>query len=102
MVKTAQPKVAFRASSVTPPQLTRRVAPIYPPFAKQMHMKSERVVLNATIGKDGSVTEVKLVRGKQVFVDSAMSAVRQWKYKPAYLNGDPISASIEIDLDFNN
>jgi len=65
-------------------------------------MKSERVVLNATIGKDGSVTELKLVRGKQVFVDAAMSAVRQWKYKPAYLNGDPVPASIEIDLDFNN
>jgi TonB family protein len=102
MVKTAQPKAAFRASSVTPPELTRRIAPIYPSFARQFHLKSERVVLNATIAKDGSVSEVNLVRGKQMFVDAAITAVRQWKYKPAYLNGDPVPASIEIALDFTN
>lgn len=102
MVKTAQPKAAFKASQVTPPELMRRVPPVYPAFAKQWHLKSERVVLNATIGKDGTVTGVKLVSGKQVFVDAAMAAVKQWKYKPAYLNGDPVPASIEIDLDFTN
>ena len=102
MVRTAQPKAAFKSSSVTPPELMKRVPPIYPAFARQWHLKSERVVLNATIGKDGTVTDVKLVSGKQIFVDSAMTAVRQWKYKPAYLNGEPVSASIEIDLDFTN
>jgi protein TonB len=80
----------------------KRVPPIYPAFARQWHLKSERVVLNATIGKDGAVTDLKLVRGKQIFVDSAMTAVRQWKYKPAYLNGDPVPASIEVVLDFTN
>ena len=102
MVKTAQPKAAFKSSQVTPPELVRRVPPQYPSFAKQWHLKNERVVLNATVGKDGNVTDVKLVSGKQVFVDAAISAVRQWKYKPAYLNGEPVSASIEVDLDFTN
>jgi TonB family protein len=102
MVKTAQPKGVFKASSVTPPELMRRVPPIYPSFAKQLRLKSERVVLNASIGKDGSVTDVKLVRGKQLFVDAAISAVRQWKYKPAYLNGEPVPATVEIDLEFTN
>lgn len=102
LVKTAQPKAAFKASQVTPPELMKRVPPTYPSFARQWHLKSERVVLNATIGKDGSVTDVKLVRGKQVFVDAAVAAVKQWKYKPAYLNGDPVPASIEVDLDFTN
>lgn len=102
MVKTAQPKGVFKASSVTPPELMRRVAPIYPAFAKQLRMKSEKVVLTASISKDGSVTDIKLVRGKQIFVDAAMSAVRQWKYKPAYLNGDPVPATVEIDLEFTN
>ena len=102
MVKTEQPKAAFKSSSVTPPELVKRVPPSYPPFARQLHLKNERVVLNATIGKDGNVAEVKLVRGKQVFAESAINAVRQWKYKPAYLNGDAVVASIEIDLEFTN
>ncbi len=102
MVKTAQPKAAFKSSQVTPPELMRRVAPVYPAFAKQWHLRSERVVLNASIGKDGSVTEVKLVSGKQVFVEAAINAVRQWKYKPAYLNGDPVPSAVEIALDFTN
>lgn len=102
MVKTAQPKANFKASSVTPPELMRRVAPVYPSFAKQLRLKSERVVLTASIGKDGTVTDVKLVRGKPMFVDAAISAVRQWKYKPAYLNGEPVTATVEIDLDFTN
>ncbi len=102
MVKTAQPQANFRASEITPPELSRRVSPLYPSMARQWHLKSEQVVLNATIGKDGNVTNVKAVKGRQIFVDAGIYAVRQWKYKPAYLNGEAVPATVEIVLDFTN
>jgi protein TonB len=100
MVKTAQPEAAFRSSSIQAPQLLKQVAPQFPAFARQMHIQSDRVVLNGTVEKDGSVSNIKVVRGKQVFVQNAMNAVKQWKYKPAELNGEPTPSTIEIVVNF--
>jgi TonB family protein len=100
MVKPAQPEAAFRSSSITAPELLKSVQPQFPTFARQMHIQNDRVVLNGTVGKDGSVTGVKVVRGRQVFVDAAISAVKQWKYKPAMLNGEPTSSTVEIVVNF--
>jgi len=102
MVKTAQPEASFRSSSIVAPQLLKSVSPIFPPFARQMHIQSDRVVLNGTVEKDGTVNNIKVVRGKQVFVQPAISAVRMWKYKPAYLNGEPTSSTIEIVVNFTD
>jgi len=57
---------------------------------------------NGTVEKDGTVNNIKVVRGKQVFVQPAISAVRMWKYKPAYLNGEPTSSTIEIVVNFTD
>ena len=65
-----------------------------------MHIQSDRVVLNGTVEKDGSVNNIKVVRGKQVFVQPAISAVKQWKYKAAELNGEPTASTIEIVVNF--
>ena len=100
MVKTAQPEAAFRSSSIQAPQLLKQVAPQFPAFARQMHIQSDKVVLNGTVEKDGSVSNIKVVRGKQVFVQNAMNAVKQWKYKPAELNGEPTPSTIEIVVNF--
>ena len=100
MVKTAQPEAAFRSSSIKAPQLLKQVAPQFPTFARQMHIQSDRVVLNGTVEKDGSVNNIKVVRGKQIFVQPAISAVKQWKYKAAELNGEPTASTIEIVVNF--
>lgn len=102
MLKTAKPEAAFRSSSITAPQLLKSVAPTFPAFARQMHIQSDRVVLNGTVEKDGTITNIKVVRGKQVFVQPAINAVKQWKYKPALLNGEPTAATIEIVVNFND
>lgn len=102
MMKTAQPAASFRSSSIVAPQLLKSVSPIFPPFARQMHIQTDRVVLNGTVEKDGTVSNIKVVRGKQVFVQPAISAVRMWKYKPAYLNGEPTSSTIEIVVNFTD
>ncbi len=100
MVKTAQPEASFRASSIEPPRLLKSVAPNFPAFARQMHIQEDRVVLNATVGESGSITNIKVVRGKPVFVQPAIEAVKQWKYKPASLNGEPTSSTIEVVVNF--
>jgi TonB family protein len=101
MVKpTTQPQAAFHSSSISSPELIKQVAPQFPAFARQMHIQSDRVVLNGTVEKDGSVSNIKVVRGKQVFVGPAVNAVKEWKYKPATLNGQPTSSTVEIVVNF--
>ncbi|HEX6880141.1 MAG TPA: TonB family protein [Terriglobales bacterium] len=100
MVKTVQPEASFRSSSIEPPRLLKSVAPNFPAFARQMHIQQDRVVLNATVGESGSITNIKVVRGRPVFVQPAIEAVKQWKYKPAYLNGEATSSTIEVVVNF--
>lgn len=101
MVKpTTQPEAAFHSSSISSPVLIKQVAPQFPAFARQMHIQGDRVVLNGTVGKDGSVSNIKVVRGKQVFVGPAVNAVKEWKYKPAMLNGQPTQSTVEIVVNF--
>jgi TonB family protein len=100
MVKTAQPEAAFRSSSIQAPQLLKQVAPQFPAFARQMHIQNDKVVLNGTVDKDGTVSNIKVVRGKQVFVQPAIAAVKQWKYKAAQLNGEATASTIEIVVNF--
>jgi periplasmic protein TonB len=72
--------------------LTHRVEPAYPQLARQIH-RSGKVELHALIAIDGSIQSLQLVSGDPMFVQSAMDAVRQWRYKPTLLNGQPV----EID-----
>lgn len=59
------------------------------------------VVLSAVIRSDGSVGEVKMVSGNPIFRDSAIAAVRHWRYSPAVLDGAPVETSARIVLNFN-
>ncbi len=90
---------ALRKSDAVPAKLLQRAAPTYPPAALRLKT-SGSVVLSAVVRKDGSVAEVKMVGGNPVFRDSAISAVRQWRYSPATLNGEPVETTAEIVLKF--
>ncbi len=101
MVKpTTVPELAFHSSRISSPVLIKQVAPQFPAFARQMHIPSDRVVLNGTVEKDGSVSKIKVLRGREVFVGPAVNAVKEWKYKPAMLNGQPTQATVEIVVNF--
>ncbi|HEU5400502.1 MAG TPA: TonB family protein [Terriglobales bacterium] len=100
MVKPTQPQAAFQSSSIGAPVLIRQVAPQFPAFARQMHIKGDQVILNGTVEKNGSVSNIKVIRGKQVFVEPAVNAVKEWKYKPAMLNGEPTPSTVEIVVNF--
>src|SRR5215475_1126620 len=78
-------------------QLTNRVQPAYPELARQVRL-SGTVRLHAVISKDGSVQQLEVVSGHPLLVQSALDAVRKWKYKPTLLNGEPVEVDTTIDV----
>jgi protein TonB len=86
-------------SELVPATLISRTAPVFPPFAKQMGLYGA-VLLNLTISPEGSVTAVRVVSGAPQLRQAAISAVRQWRYKPALLNGEPAESTVEVQINF--
>jgi protein TonB len=68
-------------------------------MALQLH-KEGAVELMATISKDGSVTGVKVLSGDLMLANSAVEAVKQWKYRPYLLNGEPVEIQTQITVNF--
>ena len=77
----------------------KKVQPVYPPQALTLRVQGA-VQLQATIGKDGSITHVKTISGDSMLSRAAMDAVRQWKYKPYYLNDEPVEIQTQITVVF--
>lgn len=75
------------------------VNPIYPPEAKEKKLTGT-VILNATIGKDGTIQSLVVVSGPEIFQKSAIDAVHQWTYKPYLLNGDPVAVETTITVNY--
>ncbi len=101
---TAVPKVAtpqrVRVSQgVSQGLLIHKVQPQYPPLARQARIQGV-VVLQALIGKDGSIQNLHVVSGHPMLTNSALEAVKEWRYKPYYLNGEPVEVETTINVNF--
>jgi len=79
--------------------LIKKVQPSYPAQALAMRMQGA-VQLQATINKDGSVSNLKVLSGEAILSRAALDAVRQWKYKPYFLNGEPVEIQTQIVVNF--
>jgi protein TonB len=79
--------------------LVSQPRPVYPPLAKQARI-SGTVRFTAIIGRDGSIQNLTLVSGHPLLVQSATEAVKQWRYKPTLLNGEPVEVVTQIDVNF--
>lgn len=79
--------------------LIKKVAPKYPPEAKQARLQGT-VRFNATIGPDGTIQNLEVISGHPMLVAASMDAVRQWVYKPTLLNGNPVTVMTTIDVNF--
>ncbi|HEY6252043.1 MAG TPA: energy transducer TonB [Candidatus Angelobacter sp.] len=79
--------------------LVHKVNPAYPQMAKIAHVDGD-VVLKATIGKKGDVESVRAVSGHPILIQSAMDAVRQWKYKPYVVNGKPVAVETTVTVKY--
>lgn len=77
--------------------LIRRVEPIYPPLARQIHREG-RVEMHARIATDGTIQSLEIVSGDPMFYQSAKEAVIQWRYKPTILNGLPVEIDTYISV----
>jgi len=94
------PKRVMVGGNVQAARLVNKVQPLYPPLARQTRI-SGTVKLHAIIGKDGSVQQLQMVSGHPLLVQAALDAVRQWRYQPTLLNGEPVEVDTEIDVIFS-
>lgn len=79
--------------------LLQKVTPKYPPDAKAARVQGV-VRMQATIGKDGHILDLQVLNGDPLLVPSALEAVRQWVYKPTWLNGEPVEVITQIDVNY--
>jgi general secretion pathway protein A len=79
--------------------LIQRVEPEYPQQAREQQIQGS-VVLNATVGTDGAVRELKVVRGDPQLADAALNAVRRWRFKPYASNGQSVDFETRITVNF--
>jgi periplasmic protein TonB len=100
---SAPPKVAVQKVRVSQGVLQGNAIsqpkPLYPPIAKSARI-SGSVVLAATISKNGNIENLRLVNGHPMLVPAAMDAVKQWRYKPYMLNGEPVEVETQITVNF--
>ena len=88
--------------TVEPAWIACQTMPIYPAAAK-LHGVDGTVVMNAIIGKDGMIQSLTVVNGDKVdssLADAALAAVKQWRYTPAMLDGQPVELETEISVVF--
>jgi len=83
--------------AVAAAKITTKVSPVYPPLARQTRI-SGTVRLHVIISKEGSVLQLEVLSGHPLLVQSALDAVRQWKYQPTLLNGQPVEVDTTIDV----
>jgi len=87
------------ASRVVEANLIHDVAPQYPPEAGRARIEGT-VVLMAVIGTDGNVKDVRIESGLPMLAQAAIDAVRQWRYKPYMIDGEPVEVDSRITINF--
>jgi protein TonB len=96
--KTSEKRIV-KSGSVQQAQLISRIEPRYPPLAVQTR-KEGTVLLHAIISVDGRITALEVVSGPPLLVQAAIDAVRQWRYRPTYLSGEPVEVETSITVIF--
>jgi len=80
--------------------LIRRVQPVYPHVALITRTQG-KVVLSALISTHGEIEGLRVISGPPLLAQSAIDAVRQWRYRPYILNGSPIEVQTEVTVNFS-
>jgi len=88
-----------RVSVMMEGNLIHRVQPQYPALAKQARIAGT-VVLQAVISREGGIENLQVVSGPPMLVRAAIDAVRQWRYRPYALNGDPVEVDTQVTVNF--
>ena len=76
------------------------VQPNYPPLARQARIQGQ-VILQAEISKEGTIQNLQLISGHAMLAPAAIEAVKQWRYKPYLLNGEPVAVETQVVVNFS-
>jgi periplasmic protein TonB len=95
----ATPQRIRISAGVTKGLLIQRIEPPYPTLARAARVQGD-VVLSAVIDTNGHITNLQLVSGHPMLVPAAIAAVKQWRYKPYLLNGQPVEVETTITVIF--
>jgi len=98
-VQAAAPKKINISAGVAIGMLIQKIQPIYPPIAKAARV-SGTVVLQATISKQGTIENLHVVSGPAMLQQSAIEAVKQWRYRPYLLNNEPVEVDTTVNVIF--
>lgn len=93
-------KIVRVGGEIAPPTLVHRVSPEYPQIAISAK-KEGTVILEATVGTDGAVDEVRVLRSEPLLDRAAIEAVKQWRYQPLELNGTAHPFMLTVTITFN-
>ena len=98
------PRVAHKGpyrvgGQVQAPRLIHQVQPVYPPLARQARIQGD-VIIDSVIDAQGRVTQMKVVSGSPLLVESAIHALQQWRYQPTLLNGQPVAVDMLVTVHF--
>jgi protein TonB len=99
-IPKAAPQRVRVSAGVQQGLLIRKVTPTYPALARQARIQGT-VVLQALIGKDGAIQNLRVVSGHPMLTGAALDAVKQWRYKPYYLNNEPVEVDTTINVIFS-
>jgi protein TonB len=88
------------SSAVAAGNLLYQVAPIYPPIAKAARVQGT-VVLRGIISTTGEISELSVVGGPPMLISAAMDAVKQWRYSPYRVNGQPVEVETTVNVVFS-
>jgi protein TonB len=97
--KAPTPARIKQGGNVTAASIITQTRPTYPPLARQARIQGT-VTLHAIIDKEGRVAQLEVVSGHPLLVQAALDAVKQWRYKPTQLNGDPVEVDTTIQVTF--
>lgn len=89
----------IRVSVLDKAALIHQVNPVYPPLARQTRVQG-LVVLEATISKEGSIEGLRIISGHPLLTRAAIDAVKQWKYRPVFLDGEPVDVITTVTVNF--
>jgi protein TonB len=97
---TAAPSKPIPVSTgVQAAKLITQIKPAYPPLAVSARI-SGTVRLVAIIGQEGGIRNLQVISGHPLLTQAALDAVRQWRYQPTLLNGEPVEVITQIDVNF--
>ena len=93
------PQVVRVGGDIKEPKKIKNVPPVYPQIAQTAKVQGV-VIIEATIGKDGSVKDAKILKSVALLDQAAIDAVKQWRFTPTLLNGVPVEVLMTVTVNF--